>query len=78
MFDTWSVFSYNKGTKRKGDNIMDMQGLVNLIVNSSVSIVVIAYFMFRDYKFMQQLSTSIQQFVDKLDIIIKFEDEKQE
>ena len=57
---------------------MDMQGLVNLIVNSSVSIVVIAYFMFRDYKFMQQLSTSIQQFVDKLDIIIKFEDEKQE
>lgn len=53
---------------------MDMQGLVNLIVNSSVSIVVIAYFMFRDYKFMQQLSTSIQQLVDKLDIIINIED----
>lgn len=52
---------------------MDMQNIVNLIVNSSVSIVVIAYFMFRDYKFMQQLSTSIQQLVDKLDNIIKLE-----
>ena len=53
---------------------MDMQNIVNLIVNSSVSIVVIAYFMFRDYKFMQQLTTSIQQLVDKLDNIIKLED----
>ena len=52
---------------------MDMQNIVNLIVNSSVSIVVIAYFMFRDYKFMQQLTTSIQQLVDKLDNIIKIE-----
>lgn len=52
---------------------MDMQNIVNLIVNSSVSIVVIAYFMFRDYKFMQQLTTSIQQLVDKLDGIIKLE-----
>ena len=53
--------------------MMDMQNIVNLIVNSSVSIVVIAYFMFRDYKFMQQLTTSIQQLVDKLDGIIKLE-----
>ena len=52
---------------------MDMQNIVNLIVNSSVSIVVIAYFMFRDYKFMQQLTTSIQQLVDKLDGILKLE-----
>lgn len=52
---------------------MDMQNIVNLIVNSSVSIVVIAYFMFRDYKFMQQLSTSIQQLVDKLDTVINME-----
>ena len=53
--------------------MMEMENIVNLIVNSSVSIVVIAYFMFRDYKFMQQLTTSIQQLVDKLDGIIKLE-----
>lgn len=49
---------------------MEMDALINLIVNSSVSIVVIAYFMFRDYKFMQQLTTSIQQLVDKLDVLV--------
>lgn len=52
---------------------MDMQNIVNLIVNSSVSIVVIAYFMFRDYKFMNQLTTSIQQLVDRLDNVIRIE-----
>lgn len=49
---------------------MEMDALINLIVNSSVSIVVIAYFMFRDYKFMQQLTISIQQLVDKLDALV--------
>ena len=43
---------------------MEMEGIVNLILNSSVSIVVIAYFMFRDYKFIQQLNTNIQKLVD--------------
>ena len=50
--------------------MMDMQNLVNLILNSSVSVVVIAYFMFRDYKFVQKLTTSIQQLVDKMDYFI--------
>ena len=49
---------------------MDMQNLVNLILNSSVSIVVIAYFMYRDYKFVGQLTTSIQQLIDKMDYFI--------
>ena len=49
---------------------MEMENLVNLIMNSSVSIVVIAYFMFRDYKFVQQLNTSIQKLVDKMDYFI--------
>ena len=57
--------------------MMEMENIVNLILNSSVSIVVIAYFMFRDYKFMQQLTTSIQQLVDKLDGIIKLEGGKE-
>lgn len=43
---------------------MEMENLVNLILNSSVSIVVIVYFMFRDYKFISQLTSSIQQLVD--------------
>ena len=43
---------------------MGMEGIVNLILNSSVSIVVIAYFMFRDYKFIQQLNINIQKLVD--------------
>ena len=49
---------------------MEMENLVNLILNSSVSIVVIAYFMFRDYKFIQKLTASIQQLVDKMDYFI--------
>lgn len=43
---------------------MEMESMVNLILNSSVSIVVIVYFMFRDYKFISQLTSSIQQLVD--------------
>lgn len=43
---------------------MEMDSLVNLILNSSVSIVVIAYFMFRDYKFIQQLNVNIQKLMD--------------
>ena len=49
---------------------MDMTNIVNLILNSSVSIVVIAYFMYRDYKFVGQLTTSIQQLIDKIDYLI--------
>lgn len=52
---------------------MEMENLVNLILNSSVSIVVIAYFMFRDYKFVNQLSASIQQLIDKMDFFISKE-----
>ena len=52
---------------------MEMENIVNLILNSSVSIVVIAYFMFRDYKFVNQLSASIQQLIDKIDFFISKE-----
>lgn len=49
---------------------MELETLVNLILNSSVSIIVIAYFMFRDYKFIGELNTSIQKLVDKMDYFI--------
>lgn len=48
---------------------MTMEAIVNLILNSSVSIVVIAYFMFRDYKFIQQLNVNIQKLVDVIGIV---------
>ena len=38
--------------------------MVNLIMNSGVSIAVIVYFMFRDYKFITQLNTNIQKLID--------------
>lgn len=56
---------------------MELETLVNLILNSSVSIIVIAYFMFRDYKFIGELNTSIQKLVDKMDYFITKEGGKQ-
>ena len=49
---------------------MEMEQIINLIVNGGVSIAVIAYFMFRDYKFVQQLNQSLQQLIDKMDYFI--------
>lgn len=47
-----------------------MNDIVNLIVNSSVSIVVIAYFIFRDYKFNNKLVESLARIEQLLDTII--------
>ena len=52
----------------------DMNAMVQLILNSGVSIIVIAYFMVRDYKFMNTLNnalTSLLNSVDTLKEIIK-------
>lgn len=50
-----------------------MEELVNLLVNNGVAVVVIAYFMFRDYKFIQNLNTNIQKMID---VIILTDEEK--
>lgn len=50
-----------------------MEALVNLIVNNGVAVVVIAYFMFRDYKFIQNLNTNIQKMID---VIMLTDEEK--
>lgn len=47
-----------------------MNDIVNLIVNSSVSVVVIAYFIFRDYKFNNKLVESLARIEQLLDTII--------
>ena len=48
---------------------MDMEAIVNLLLNSSVSIIVIAYFMYRDFKFMVQLQQTLQTLVDTVDCL---------
>ena len=45
---------------------MEMEALVNLILNSSVAIVVIVYFMFRDWKVMSTLTKTLQELVDSV------------
>lgn len=46
-----------------------MDELVNLIMNSSVAIVVIVFFMYRDLKFMSQLQVTLQTLVDVVDAL---------
>lgn len=56
-----------------------MDEMVNLILNSSVSIVVIVFFMYRDIKFMSQLQTTLTALVDTVNTlkeIIRKEDDK--
>ena len=57
-----------------------MEDLVNLIVNSGVTVVIIAYFMFRDYKFMNQLQNTLTTLVDTVSAlkdVLRF-DEKED
>lgn len=46
--------------------IMDVNQIADLIMNNGVAITVIIYFMFRDYKFISELSKSIQRLTDCL------------
>lgn len=43
---------------------MELKDLVSIFVNNGVAVAVIIYFMFRDMKFMQGLTTSIQELKD--------------
>ena len=46
---------------------MEIEALVTLILNSSVSVAVIAFFMYRDFKFMSVLEKTLQSLVDSVD-----------
>ena len=46
-----------------------MMQLVAAIADNNVSIVVIAYFMFRDYKFMGELQKTLQSLVDTVGVL---------
>ena len=41
-----------------------MNDIVNLIVNNGLAVVVVAYFLFRDYKFQVSLSQTMQELKD--------------
>lgn len=46
-----------------------MDEIVNLILNSSVTIVIIAYFIYRDNKFLTQLQSTLVTLVDTVDTL---------
>lgn len=46
-----------------------MDDIVNLIINSSTSVVIIAYFIFRDYKWNNQLIETLTKIEDTLEDI---------
>ena len=48
-----------------------MNDIVNLIINSSTSVVIIAYFIFRDYKWNTKLIETLTKIEDSLDQIQK-------
>lgn len=48
---------------------MEIQELANLILNSGVAIIVVAYFMFRDYKFMGQLQVTLVSLVETVNTL---------
>lgn len=41
-----------------------MESLVNLIMNNGMCVVIVAYFMYRDFKFMDTLKTTLTTLVD--------------
>lgn len=48
---------------------MEIDSLTTLIVNNGVAVAVIAYFMFRDYKFMDELQRTLQSLIDTVDVL---------
>lgn len=46
-----------------------MNDIVNLIINSSTSVVIIAYFIFRDYRWNNQLIQTLTKIEDTLETL---------
>lgn len=46
---------------------MEVEDLANLILNNSIAIAVVAFFMYRDLKFMTELHQTLQCLVDAVD-----------
>ena len=50
---------------------MEINDLVNIFVNNGVAIACIIYFMFRDFRFMTELTKSIQELKDSVKEVTK-------
>lgn len=48
---------------------MEMQDVANLILNNGAAVVLIAYFIYRDLKFMTSLNTTLTTLVDTVDTL---------
>lgn len=46
---------------------MEIETIVNLIMNNGMCIVIVAYFMYRDFKFMDTLKTTLNTLVDTVE-----------
>ena len=46
-----------------------MENIINLMVNNGIAVVVVAYFMFRDYKWNSELIKTMTSITDRLDEI---------
>lgn len=46
-----------------------MEELVNLLVNNGVAVAVVAYFLFRDWKFHDNLQATLQTLIDTVDAL---------
>lgn len=51
--------------------MMDFPGFIDLISNTAVSVVVLGYFMYRDYKFLDTLQITLNTLVETVDRLDK-------
>lgn len=48
---------------------MEMQDFIKMIVNNGTAVAVIAYFMYRDFRFMSTLRSTLTTLVDTVDVL---------
>lgn len=51
------------------ENPMTLKEIVDLITNTSTTIFILGYFIFRDYKFMNTINTSLKQLNDTTNLL---------
>ena len=56
---------------------MDLNDLISIFVNNGVAVAVIIYFMFRDIRFMNSLTASIQELKDCVKEVTKIYERKE-
>lgn len=57
---------------------MELETVANLLLNNGVAIAVIAYFMYRDNKFMTNLQQTLQTLVDTVTVLHDLVNQKED